>query len=194
MNIILHSNDLTLLSHWEKSIKEDFIIEDEMHNFKDIKDRLIVLNYSSLGLFFDEFIVNLEKNNNKLLVLDRLPTLNKAKSLLKLGIKGYGNALMKDHFIISAIETIKDGMVWLYPSFTTMLIEELPQTSNDKQTILEPLSPREKEVALFLKDGLKYNDVAEKLNITVRTVKAHAQKIYSKLNVKDKLSLALLLK
>ena len=37
-------------------------------------------------------------------------------------------------------------------------------------------------------------DIAKNLDITHRTVKAHARHIYEKLNVKDRLGLALLLK
>ena len=112
-----------------------------------------------------------------------------------MGAKGYGNALMREHFLISAIETLKDGMVWLYPEFTTMLIEEIPTSDNNTENpILDTLTQREKEVALLLKDGKQYKNIAQELDITPRTVKAHAQSIYSKLNIKDKLGLALLLK
>ncbi len=101
---------------------------------------------------------------------------------------------MRDHFIVSAIETIKENMIWLYPEFTTILIEDIPVKENKNSEILNVLSDREKEVALLLKDGNIYKDVAKKLNITHRTVKAHARNIYEKLNVKDRLGLALLLK
>jgi len=86
-------------------------------------------------------------------------------------------------------------MVWLYPEFTSQLIMEIPTTkSTDNETLFEVLSEREKDVAILLKDGHSYKDIAQKLDITPRTVKAHAQQTYAKLHVKDRLSLALLLK
>ncbi|WP_202970465.1 LuxR C-terminal-related transcriptional regulator [Sulfurospirillum diekertiae] len=42
--------------------------------------------------------------------------------------------------------------------------------------------------------GDSHKEIAEKLNITVRTVKAHATAIYSQLNIKDRLALALLVR
>jgi len=107
---------------------------------------------------------------------------------------GYGNAMMRDHFIVSAINTINDGMVWLYPEFTSALILELPAKESDNEIELQKLTSRERDVALLLKDGDSYKIVAQKLDITPRTVKAHAGQIYTKLDLKDRLGLALLLR
>ena len=129
------------------------------------------------------------------MILHRTPNIQTAREMLSYGAKAYGNALMKEHFIHSAIQTMKEGLVWLHPEFTSQLITQIP-TSKDKDVteLLEVLSSREKEVAELLKDGATYKSVAQKLDITPRTVKAHAQSIYLKLHVKDRLALALLLK
>ena len=50
------------------------------------------------------------------------------------------------------------------------------------------------KLSLLLKDGSTYKEVSSKLDITSRTVKAHAQSIYTKLYVKNRLALALLLR
>ncbi len=108
---------------------------------------------------------------------------------------GYGNALMRDHFIVAALNAIRDNMVWLYPELTSELIMDIPTTkeSVDEEQLLK-LTSREREVALLLKEAYPYKEIALKLDITPRTVKAHAQNAYAKLNVKDRLALALLLK
>jgi len=178
MKIVLYSDDINLLSYWEKSLKDEYSIVYDLDELKNIID-------------------NLNKNGNFVLILHRTPDLNTAKRLLKIGVKGYGNAFMREHFLISAIHTIKDGMIWLYPQFTTELIAQLPATKSSQlqhKKLLSKLSKRESEVALLLKDGTTYKTIANKLNITPRTIKAHAQNIYKKLNVKDRLALALLLR
>jgi RNA polymerase sigma factor (sigma-70 family) len=102
---------------------------------------------------------------------------------------------MKPHFLLSAVDAIKENMVWLHPEFTSALIMQIPEKRVENiSEIISVLSQREKEVVLFLKEGLTYNKIAENLGITPRTVKAHAHSIYTKLQVKDRLSLALLLK
>jgi DNA-binding NarL/FixJ family response regulator len=195
MKIVLHSDDINLLTYWQKAIGNDAIVIDDISELSEIKSSLIIINYLACKPSCEILIKDLIHNENKVLVLHRVPDLTTAKTLLKIGAMGYGNALMREHFLLSAIETIKEDMVWLYPEFTTQLITELP-TNEDKnnENTLSKLTLREVEVALLLKDGNTYKDVAKELDITPRTVKAHAQNIYTKLNVKDRIGLALLLK
>ena len=64
----------------------------------------------------------------------------------------------------------------------------------DKRTDLSELSLREREIADLIYQGLTNNEISEKTGITLRTVKAHTSSIYSKLNVKDRIGLVLLMK
>lgn len=197
MEIVLHSDDINLLDFWKKAIGEYVIIENSIDDLYNYKNSLIIINYKPCANICESFIHKLNRKNNKLLILNRVPTLENGKLMLKYGAKGYGNAIMREHFLLSAIETIKDGMIWLYPELTTMFIESISSTTlqkEQKQQYYDKLTDREIEVAKLLKNGEKYNTIANSLNITPRTVKAHAQKIYSKIGVKDKIALALLLK
>ena len=80
------------------------------------------------------------------------------------------------------------------PGFISMLIDQVNNTDRVKDVDLSVLTNREKGISLLLKDGMIYKDIALKLNIKPRTVKAHARNIYTKLGVKDRLGLALLIK
>ncbi len=194
METVIHSDDILLLEYWEKTLEKNCTVVDDIDELFSFENSLIVINYTALGNNYKENIEKFQSKNNVLLVLDRTANIKKAKEFLKLSVKGYGNALMKEHFIISAIDTIKEGMIWLYPAFTTMLIEEISSTDKSADIDWSSLTNREKGVALLLKEGIIYKDIGLKLNIKPRTVKAHAKSIYTKLGVKDRLSLALLIK
>ncbi len=195
MQTILHSDDINLLDYWEKSCREECIVFDELQELKNSRGNIIIINYSAFNSAQKEVITSLTKDENLVLVLHRTPNIDTAREVLSYGAKAYGNALMKEHFIHSAIDAMKDGLIWLHPEFTSQLITQLPVKNNrDVSWVLKKLSDREKEVAILLKSGDTYKSVGEKLEITPRTVKAHAQSIYSKLHVKDRLALALLLK
>ncbi|MCK9491465.1 MAG: LuxR C-terminal-related transcriptional regulator [Sulfurimonas sp.] len=195
MKVLLYSDDINLILYWQESLLEESLVLDEIEELIDLKNSVIILNYSALGSNAKNLIEAMSQNSNLVMVLHRNPDIATAKQLLSFGAKAYGNALMRDHFINSAIETIKEGLVWLHPEFTSELINQLPQTKDKDNTLtLEKLSDREKEVAILLKDGDTYKNIAQKLEITPRTIKAHAQSIYTKLQVKDRLALALLLK
>lgn len=194
METILFSDDVNLLTHWQTSLQNKCELIEELEDLLLLRSRTIVLNYSACENRVLEVLKTLYKHKNKVLVLHRIPSLKVAKELLNAGAVGYGNALMRDHFIVSAVQTIDDGMVWLYPSFTSELIMELPESAKEMDNLLDGLTTREIEVAKLLKDGDTYKQIAEHLEITPRTVKAHASHIYKKLHVKDRLGLALLLK
>ena len=195
MQIVLFSDDINLLSYWENICGKNNIVLETMEELLEIKKSIIIANYSAYDNNSIQIILELKKSGNSVLVLHRTPNINLGKQLLSFGANGYGNALMKAHFLLSAIDAIKEGLVWLHPEFTSSLINEIAEKeSNNIDSLISVLSEKEKEVVMFLKDGDTYKVIALKLNITPRTVKAHASSIYTKLNVKDRLSLALLLK
>lgn len=52
--------------------------------------------------------------------------------------------------------------------------------------MVEPLSEREKEVLALLAEGLKYEEIASRLVVTLNTVRFYVKEIYSKLNVNNR--------
>ena len=195
MQVVLHSDDINLELYWAKTLENRCKLVDTFEELYLIKSSLIIINNTAFDESPKGSIKKLKALGNSVLVLHRTPNIETAKELLLYGASGYGNALMKAHFILSAIDTIQEGMVWLHPEFTSQLICQIPaKQEKNIDTLISVLSSREKDVVLLLKEGDTYKVVAEKLDITPRTVKAHASSIYTKLYVKDRLALALLLK
>jgi LuxR family maltose regulon positive regulatory protein len=63
---------------------------------------------------------------------------------------------------------------------------ELPvRTSSkaDPENLIEPLTEREREVLRLIAEGLKYEEIAARLFISLNTVRTYVKAIYSKLNV-----------
>jgi LuxR family maltose regulon positive regulatory protein len=59
-------------------------------------------------------------------------------------------------------------------------------TSQPAAKIVEPLSEREREVLCLVAEGLSNQEIAERLYLSLRTVKFHTGNIYSKLGVKNR--------
>ena len=55
-----------------------------------------------------------------------------------------------------------------------------------RQPLIEPLSDRELEVLNLIADGLSNRDIAERLVLSVGTVKVHTRNLYGKLNVNSR--------
>jgi len=108
---------------------------------------------------------------------------------LELGIEGFqckqdANA----DEIIQAIRTVHKGGRDLSPCVTVAL---LMQMKTEQQMVEAQLSAREQDVLDLIAEGNSNNDIAEKLYISVRTVKFHVSSILSKLNVKNRTEAAL---
>ncbi|HEX5329752.1 response regulator transcription factor [Sulfuricurvum sp.] len=132
----------------------------------------------------------------RVMVLSSVPDFDDAQHFLHLGAMGYGNAMMHESHLHSAYQALEEGKVWLHPDFITMMISQIrtQKSTHDKSlAVLDVLSHREREVALMLGDGATHQEISDALDITVRTVKAHASAIYQKLSLKDRLALSLLL-
>lgn len=132
----------------------------------------------------------------RVMVLSIDPDFGAAQQFLQMGAMGYGNAMMHETHLHSAYQALEDGKVWLHPDFISLMISQIRDHNGVKEKsllLLDELSKREREVAVMLGDGATHQEIADALDITVRTVKAHATAIYQKLDVKDRLALSLLL-
>lgn len=86
------------------------------------------------------------------------------------------------------------GSHGIAPQFVSRLLSGFNQIPEGKeatdQPLIEPLSRRELEVLRLLADGLSNIEIADRLVITVGTVKAHTASIYGKLNVNNRIQAA----
>ena len=60
------------------------------------------------------------------------------------------------------------------------------ELSGDRRNLHQDLTNREMEVLYLIADGLSNQEIADKLFITLKTVKTHVSNILSKLEVSDR--------
>jgi len=82
------------------------------------------------------------------------------------------------------IELLAKGGSPMSPQIARMVI----QFFNDgkKKNITSPLSQKEKEIVIGLVDGLSYKLIAQRMSISIETVRFHIKNIYRKLHVHGK--------
>lgn len=124
--------------------------------------------------------------------LATIPSYDQAVRLLQLGVRGYGNRHMHRDNLWQAINAVREGQVWLPPAIVNRMIAVMPQNGNgaDRPQYSEKLSKREEEVVYCVASGLSNKEIADKLFISVRTVKAHLTSIFGKTGYRDRLELA----
>jgi DNA-binding NarL/FixJ family response regulator len=112
---------------------------------------------------------------------------------------GASGFLLKDTppaSIIEAIRRVADGDPMLSPSVTARLIAQVtaarpPDRTRLAQDRLARLTEREREVAVAVGQGLSNAEVAGRLHLSVPTVKAHIGRLFTKLEVDNRVQIAI---
>lgn len=194
MKLYLISGNIAVRDRWAAALAEFHPV-----SCAELSEQI---QHPSIIMVLDRVIADVEDTllkklfEHRVMVLSMIPSFPEAQRLLQLGAMGYGNAMMHVSHLNSAYQALEEGKVWLHPDFITLMITQIRETASAEEkssALLEGLSKREQEVALMLGNGSTHQQIADALDITVRTVKAHATSIYQKLNVKDRLALSLLL-
>ena len=113
---------------------------------------------------------------------------------LRDGARGYFDEQLPLDKLHDALQLVLHGEVWVERHVISGLIEELthkPTITDEQRHALETLSPKEMEVAKAVSHGATNKMIARELEITERTVKAHLTTIFQKMNLPDRLSLAI---
>ncbi|NLI11621.1 response regulator [Pelotomaculum propionicicum] len=96
--------------------------------------------------------------------------------------------------LIEIVESVAEGRYFVDTAIANELLVNLVQGTPHHQAQKEPslLTIREKEVLQLIVNGHSNKEIASKLNITLRTVKAHVSSILIKLDVNDRTQAAVL--
>jgi DNA-binding NarL/FixJ family response regulator len=132
----------------------------------------------------------------KVIVLTTFDADDYVMRALAAGASGF---LLKDtapQDIVDAIRKVAAGEPMLSPSVTTTLIQQVttqhaPDRSRPALDRLAKLTEREHEVALAVGRGLSNAEIAQQLYLSVPTVKAHIGRLFAKLEVENRVQIAL---
>lgn len=132
-----------------------------------------------------------------LFVLVDVPQEQQGIGLIRAGVLGYANTHIRPDILQEAVKVIELGEIWASKRLLQWMVNHCGSPEQMKQSLgsymaLDSLTPGEKKVVEHLLTGDNNKEIARKLQITERTVKAHLTTIYRKTGVKDRLHLALL--
>ena len=120
-----------------------------------------------------------------ILVLTAYDDDNYVLGLLEAGAAGYVLKSARGEHIVEAIRSIRAGECVLHPKIIEKLLKRAMSKSPEisESSVNELLSERETEMLKLLATGMNNKQIAEKLCLSLRTVKAHMSNIFTKMNV-----------
>jgi len=114
---------------------------------------------------------------------------------LKSGCSGIVVKETPPDLIIKGIRQVNHGEIWLDSQTTAAVLGRSAAApangTSAGQNGRKDLSKREREVTALVAQGLRNREIADQLFISERTVKNHLHNIFDKLDVSDRLELAL---
>ena len=107
---------------------------------------------------------------------------------LKAGASGYILKNTTPEKIIDSLVELYEGGSPMSPKIARKVLSAFnaPNTERPEQSVNDLLSKREQEVLELLSKGFLYKEIADKLSISISTVKRHLNSIYTKLQVQNK--------
>lgn len=109
-------------------------------------------------------------------------------SALEAGANGYMPKSANYREILAAIDEVCDGRSYIHSSVAASVLRGLRKKVTEPSASPPggPLTPREKEILSLAAQGLNSQGIADKLFLSVSTVKTHLRGLYRKLDVSDR--------
>lgn len=103
---------------------------------------------------------------------------------LKAGATGYLTKTTQPSKLLDAIVEVHKGGSPMSSHIARKVVSCFHET--ERNTELEKLSEREKEILALLSKGLRYKEIADQLFVSTETVRTHIRNIYQKLQVNSR--------
>lgn len=118
----------------------------------------------------------------------------KVVSAIKAGVSGYVMKDVNPMELAQAIRAAARGEVYLVPAAARFLAKKMrPEFLNNHndQAFIENLTNREMEVLIWVAKGLTNQEIADRLKISIKTVKVHFGNVLQKLNLENRVQAVL---
>jgi NarL family two-component system response regulator LiaR len=194
IRVAVIEDDHELRKFMEETVKscDDFSLEGSFSCAEDFKKRfqhlsdlnVVIVDINLPGISGIQCIEELKPKNENIQYLvctvfeDSLHLFN----ALCAGATGYILKSSGEEEIIRSVKEIKAGGSPMSPQIARMVVTSFPVRKSD-QHIVNELSRREKELLDLLAAGYRYKEIADKLFLSIETVRSYIRDIYSKLQV-----------
>ena len=111
--------------------------------------------------------------------------------MLNAGASGYVPKRASPQMLLTGIRAVAEGEVFLHPSVAGALVRDYlrERGSGVERRVYDGLTARQREVLTLIAEGLSNQAIADRLDISVRTVERHRENIMKQLNLHSRVAL-----
>lgn len=203
--ISIFSDNKPLIESWSTALSTHYQVDTINEINADIRVDVVIIDTQKIDANDSLFSIFSNKSIRFLVVGTNWSEDKQIKALI-LGAAGYCGQSEPPELLLHAVKSILKGDIWIQRHIVPKVIGALIKMKSapidpvkeqqlcESTKLLDTLSVRELDVAKMIKSGENNKTIASCLHISERTVKAHLTSIFKKLNVSDRLHLALFIK
>ncbi len=180
--LINQESDMEVLAEIDNPQDAINVVEGQTDNLFLIVD--LLLNDDNNGLELIKKIRNI-KPKTQMLVLSMHDEFFYAERALRAGAKGYIMKQEPSEKVIQAIRKIFQGEVYLSDRMSEKLLKNLLHGKKTGNASVDSLSDREFEVFILIGQGWTTRNIAEKMNLSKKTIDTYREKIKEKLSLQN---------
>jgi len=203
--VAIFSDTPAIVKLWSHALVSHFDIFTAVSKQELVKASIVIIDSHKVDTNTD-LAAMFSSTSARFLVVGKDWSENKQINALVHGAAGYCGESEPPKLLLQAVTSVLKGDIWiqrhLVPRVIGTLVKMKPERTQtidshksiESSTLLATLSSRESDVANMVRDGENNKAIASALEISERTVKAHVTSIFKKLDLSDRLHLALYLK
>lgn len=152
---------------------------------RELKPDMVILDILLPGLNGVSVMRRLSKEtpNVRVLGFSSFQNRNLVRQMIEAGASGLVQKSESLDVLESAISLVSEGQTYFSPNISNMMRDMMlnPEQANS----IEDLTDRECEVLKLIAESHTNKEIADKLNISVKTAETHRNRIIAKLNIHD---------
>ena len=166
--------------------------KEAIDRVRELSPDVVLMDIAMPGLGGLEATLEIVKLSpqTRVLVLTQYDNREYVHRFLKAGASGYVLKKVVGTELVGAIRAVHAGGYYLHPAVAGTVVEELLHPSKERaEDSYETLSDREKQVLKLVAEGHTSKEIADLLNLSVKTVMAHRANLMEKLGFHDRTEL-----
>ena len=170
--------------------------EDAIEIFKNNKIDIVIMDLGLPQMNGIEATQMLHSINDdvKIIILTSHGDEKEVLNSLKAGANAYCSKEINLQRLVQVVQSVSEGAAWFDPSIAQIVLRATtnsPSYETYENTKDYDLTAREKQILKLMTEGYSNLEIAQILDISINTTKAHVANILQKLEVDDRLQAAL---
>jgi len=166
--------------------------DEALRKARELKPDVVLMDISMPGMNGLTVTEMLRKElpDMKVLVLSVQRNKDSIFRVIQAGAHGYVSKEAPSEEVVRAIESVHGGEPFFSEEIARAALNEFIKSGGKKEPFSQ-LTSREREVLVLIAEGQSNKEIADRLNIGVRTIETHRERIMRRLNIHSVASLSI---